>query len=405
MTYFPTYESAFERDAFQRWRVSSPETLFDSKQVFDNGPLFWDESLESGGGISSAFSAARASTTITSTASTAGKFTRQTFMRHNYQPGKSQLVLMTGVLQKAGGGTGVYRRIGLFDDNDGIFFCDREGTVAVCRRSSVTGSPVDEVVSQADWNIDRLDGTGWSGKTADWSQAQIFVIDFEWLGVGRVRLGLNIDGITFPVHQFVHANRLGSVYMSTPNLPLRYQMDTSASSPASSMECICASVASEGGSQDLGVLRYASTAGTHVDANVDGTIYALLGIRLKAAYLGATVKLVSASFAETAGSNNLEWLLILNPTVAGTFAYADETNSAVQIARGATANTVTGGIVLGGGHFSASTRGGAGSADLQSALRIGAAIDGTRDAMVLAARPVGSINTDVEAGMTWRELL
>ena len=33
-------------DAFGRFRVSAPDTLFDSKQIFDNQPLFWDESLE-----------------------------------------------------------------------------------------------------------------------------------------------------------------------------------------------------------------------------------------------------------------------------------------------------------------------------------------------------------------------
>lgn len=30
-------------DAFGRWRVSSPSTLFDSKQLVDNQPLFWDD--------------------------------------------------------------------------------------------------------------------------------------------------------------------------------------------------------------------------------------------------------------------------------------------------------------------------------------------------------------------------
>ena len=105
-------QDSFSIDAFGRWRTSDPLTLFDSKQIFDNQPLFWDESLESGGGISSSHSVNTASTVITSTDSTAGKFTRQTFMRFNYQSGKSQQIMMTGVLDRSGGGTGVQRRIG-----------------------------------------------------------------------------------------------------------------------------------------------------------------------------------------------------------------------------------------------------------------------------------------------------
>ena len=114
-------------DAFGRWRTSCPFTLFDSKQVFDNQPLFWDESLEAGAGITSSHSTDEAATTITSTLNTAGTFTRQTFMTFNYQPGKSQQILMTGVLDNSGGGTGVERRIGQFDDNNGIFFEDDAG--------------------------------------------------------------------------------------------------------------------------------------------------------------------------------------------------------------------------------------------------------------------------------------
>jgi len=47
-------------------------------------------------------------------------------MRFNYQPGKSQEILMTGILDRSGGGTGVQRRVGCFDDDNGLFFEDDE---------------------------------------------------------------------------------------------------------------------------------------------------------------------------------------------------------------------------------------------------------------------------------------
>ena len=270
-------------DAFARWRVSNPETLFDSKQIFDNQPLFWDEELESGAGITSAHSTATASTVITSTLNTAGTFTRQTFQRFNYQPGKSQLILITGILDRSGGGTGVQRRIGYFDDDNGLFFEDDEGTVKVVRRTSVTGTPVDNKVTQASWNLDVMDGTGASGITIDWTKTQIFFIDFEWLGVGRARMGLVVDGIPYYVHEFLNANVLDKVYMSTPNLPIRYQMVTTGSSPASTMEAICSSVMSEGGVDDLGVLRHQDSGS--IAGLSTGTTYAILGIRLKSTHV------------------------------------------------------------------------------------------------------------------------
>lgn len=395
-------------DAFGRWRVSEPHTLFDSKQIFDNQPLFWDEELETGAGITSAHSTDTASTVITSTNTTAGKFTRQTFMRFNYQSGKSQLVLMTGVLKRSGGGTGVKRRIGMFDDNNGLFFEDDANTVGVVRRTKASGSVVDNRVVQSSWNVDVMDGSGPSGITVDWSKQQIFCIDFEWLGVGRVRMSLIIGGVTYPVHEFLNANVLAVVYMSTPNLPLRFQMITTGSSPVSTMESNCGTVISEGGSTDLGVLRYKSTQGVHVDLPTENVIYAIIGIRLKSTHVAETVKLVNISIAEHVGSKFYEWMLILNPAVFGTFTYGNEVNSAVQTAIGISANNnvATGGRIIDGAFASSAQKGGITvSSEIENALRLGSKINGTLDTKVLCVRPVGGTSgLDVEGSITWREI-
>lgn len=394
-------------DAFARLRISEPLTIFDSKQIFDNQPLFWDESLESGADIAAAHSINTASTVITSTINTAGKFTRQTFMRFTYQPGKSQQILMTGIIQRDAGGTGVQRRIGLFDDDNGLFFEDNAGTMRVVRRSSVTGSPVDTPVDQADWNLDPMDGSGASHHTLDWTLTQIFVLDFEWLGVGRVRFGIFIAGHIDYVHEFLVANALDKVYMSTPNLPLRIQMITTGSSPASTLEAICASVIAEGGREDLGVLQYITSGTTEVALTTEDVIYAILGIRLKSTHLAAQVDLIAGSLLESAGSKNGEWLLLFNPTIAGSPSWAAKTNSALETFIGATANTITGGAIVSGGFFvsaGGATKAGASTAELKNARRLGAAIDGTPDELVLAVRGVaGSSALVVSGSVTVRE--
>ena len=43
-------------DAFARLRISHPETLFDSKQIHNNAPLFFDDQQVSGTGTTSTWS-------------------------------------------------------------------------------------------------------------------------------------------------------------------------------------------------------------------------------------------------------------------------------------------------------------------------------------------------------------
>lgn len=155
-------------------------------------------------------------------ATTAGVRARQTRMRFNYQPGKGQEVILTGVF--GAGQAGITKRIGYFDTNNGLFFQLSGTTLSVVRRTSTSGSPVDNVVTQANWNIDKLDGTGASGVTLDLTKTQIMIIEFEWLGVGRVRYGFDIDGKIIFVHQLFNANNLTEVYISTPNLPVKYEI-------------------------------------------------------------------------------------------------------------------------------------------------------------------------------------
>lgn len=398
-------------DAFGRWRTSQPQTIFDSKLLHaDNQPLFWDESLESGTMATAGPTAAKPFIDFTSTDEIAGKRTRQTFRRFNYQPGKSQLILMTGVLELASGiKTGCQRRIGLFDNDNGAFFESDAGTINIVTRTNDTGSAVDTQVAQTSWNMDTMDGdddsANPSGITLDITKAQIFVIDFQWLSIGRVRFGLEIAGVIFYVHEVLTANIEIIPWCSTPNLPLRYQIITTTSSGVCSMRLICAVVISEGGTDDIGIIRHQSMQGTHTTAATENTLYALLGFRLKTTHLGVTIKFLTTAIQIHTANELAEWILIFNPTVADTFTYGAITNSALEVAQGVTANTVTGGTPIDGGYVESSQKGGGTAAELDSALELGAAIDGTRDEVVLCIRPIGGASgIDAEGMVVWREL-
>jgi hypothetical protein len=163
---------------------------------------------------------------------------------------------------------------------------------------------------------------------------------------------------------------------------------------------LCSTVVSEGGQDEIGIIRYKSTGGTHVDANTANSVYAVVGIRLKSTHIGCTVKPFRISMiSET--NDDFEWIEIINPTVAGTFTYSDLTNSCVQTALGASTNTVTGGTEIAGGF---SKNEGQVFATVESAVRLGAKIDGTVDEIVLCVRPL-SANANIQGSLTWRELV
>jgi len=389
-------------DAFDRLRISEPFTIFDSKQLHDKQPLFWDE--ETGGSATSTHSSIDANVAMTVTASASDYVIRQTKQRFNYQPGKSQLIFFTFQSPQV---SGVDSRMGLFSGtgtnnltpNNGIFF-ECNGTLSwnVAKNGSIA-----ETATQSNWNVDPLDGTGASGITLDMTATQIGVIDFEWLGVGRVRVGFVIDGLIYYCHYFNHSNdnTFTSVYMSSPNLPLRYSIETDGTN-GSTLDHICSSVISEGGIEKTGILRSVDTGNTYLTSLNTGNSYALIGIRLKAAYNDVTI--IPEGLSIFLGTNDaFKWQLQLNPTIAGTFTYNDLANSAVQYATGGSTNTITtDGIVISSGGGSTSTR--QSDSDLQTALRIGQTIGGVMDELVLVIRPF-STNLSAWAGLNFRELL
>ncbi len=395
--------SAGVHDSFGRLRTASIDTLFDSKMIHDNLPLFWDDQEVSGSGTTSTYNQDRASVKMLVAGTTAGKRVRQTFQHFNYQPGKSQLIYMTTVPISSGGGTGITSSVGYFDDNNGSMFQIIEGVPTFTLRSSVTGSPVDNAAPQGEWNGDNMDGNGPSGVVLDATKAQILWWDMEWLGVGSMRCGFIIDGAFIICHQFHHANIINSVFMSNPNLPLRYEIENDGTGVQSELEHICSTVISEGGQDTRAQLHAISTEGIGITPTAK-TLSAVIGIRLKAAQLNRTIDISNVSMLDD-GKTSFEWSIYFNPVVAGTFTYADISNSSVQIAIGdaAATNTVTSGHRAAGGVVASSIQApGLIDIAISNAVRLGAAIDGTPDTMVLCCFPYGA-NAEIDAAMNWKE--
>lgn len=389
----------------------TPSTVFDTKQIFDNNPQFWDDVQVSGSGTTSVHSVNKASSTLGVGDTTAGIRTRQTFMWHNYQPAKIQHIIQTGTLIDNGGGSGIKIYAGELNDENGVAFFYDEGIIKTLIRSKTSGSVIDTVESQfIDWD-DPMDGSGRSEKTINFTKGHVFGITYGWLGFDAVIFWVKIGGEPYVVNIMEGDNIANVPYMSTPNLPLRWSIENDSTGAASTTIHQCSTVISEGGQQDIGELRYLSTSGTHIVCASENTVYALIGIRLKAANFGASIKIIDIAIATNTASGHFEWFLVFNPTVTGTFTYSDITNSSIQGAigtgTGATVtfnpkDVITGGLSVAG---SGSVKFGKDEKGIEDARRIGSNIAGTEDTMVLCLRPImGATNIDIEATMTRREI-
>jgi hypothetical protein len=227
-------------------RTADPVTIFDSQNQFNASPFLWEDVLTGAGTTTHLPNESTVKMDVTT--ANGDKVVRETHAYHRYQPGKSCLLYITcvpGVIK-----ANTRQRWGYFDAGNGIFF-EQDGTnLKVVERTSTSGAPADtNAVNQASWNLDPLNGSGPSGVTLDNTKAQIFVLDLQWLGVGRVRMGvINSVGQIIYCHEFRNANALTTVYMTTANLPVRFELEnTGATGSGTTLRQICASVQSEGG--------------------------------------------------------------------------------------------------------------------------------------------------------------
>ena len=303
-------QSGTSSDSFGRLRVSNPFTLFDSSfRYFNNGS--WTTSTATGGSVNLDSTAGNLELNVLSTAGSS--VLRETSKVFSYQPGKSLLVMTTFVMSPAQ--NGLRQRVGYFGASNGYYLELNNSAVRLVERSLEHGTTT---IEKADWNGDKLDGSGPSGFTLDITKAQILWVDLEWLGVGSVRMGFIINGQFIVCHTFHHANLLASTYITTASLPIRYEItNVSGTSTTASMQQICSTVISEGGYQVHGQPSGAGTAiTTPYNMAVAGTYYPLISIKLNPSYLDAVVIPTGISILPGA-TGNYNWRLVSGGTTTG----------------------------------------------------------------------------------------
>jgi hypothetical protein len=340
-------------DAFGRARVSNPLTLFDSSHRYNDNGLW---STATGVGSDATFDA-NAGLVALNVPTTSGAYVkRETKKVFSYQPGKSLLILTTFVMNPAK--TNLRQRVGYFGSDNGLYLQLQNSTLSFVERSYVTGAATETVVNQSSWNIDKLDGTGPSGKTLDITKAQILWMDVEWLGLGTVRLGFVIDGVFVHCHSFHHANFITATYITTASLPLRYEIENlGTTTSTSTLKQVCSTVISEGGYELRGKQNaIGSPISTPRDLTATGVFYPVVSLRLKTSpnRLDAIVIPTAASILGVGNNGYFEWRLQAGATTSGgTWTSAGNTSAVEYNLSGVSSS---GGSTLAKGYISSTTQ-------------------------------------------------
>ena len=406
-------------DGFGRARVAEPYTLFDSQHRYVENKK-WNNALTGTG--ASTYVENESAVNLTAPAG-AGTVIRQSNVVFPYQPGKSLLLMYsfsfsTAVLTNS---KTVTQKIGYFNADNGIFLEQTNGAPndvtprnggglrLVLRSDSVTagtGSSVDFAVEQANWNGDKFDGTGTSGRTLDVSKANIFWMDIEWLGVGDVRCGFIVNGKMVVAHTFHNDNANDTSYMTTAVLPIRYELtNTGTTSPY--VKQICNTVISEGGFNPTSI-TYNQLASTNISnanlriAATDGLFYNVVSIRLAT---GKTDGIIIPTDIQLLGESNksYQWALLRNATFGTAPTWVTHADCATTEFT-TSVSTITGGVLVKAGYFTSNSGSVGATIAGDIALQLGRTIAGVSDTYTVAITTTGT-NAKYTGSLAWYQII
>lgn len=227
-----------------------------------------------------------------------------------------------------------------------------------------------------------------------------------------MRFGNFYGGSAYYTHEFSHENELDTVYMGSPNLPLRYEIENVGGTQVGELKEICASVMSEGG-LDVNGLSISVSTKLNVRTVSTNTTGALVAIRLNDGYEGRTVYVDNLSIGSNTESNVTYWALYFNPSGSDAFQW----ESACTRGSGVLCATNVGNVlvrpmrtgdsgllgdeqnksfVIDSGYIVAGTGQGANNftthlnVKVSSLLRLGSRINGKKDVIVLAVSPTAA---------------
>ena len=333
------YSDSPNLDAFGRLRTSNVTSLLEYKHTYDKLPLVINE--VTAGTATSVYD--KPNSQVVMSVSTNNDYViRQGVSRGIYQPGKGQIFeasFSDFQLQ-----TNVIKRVGYFTTStsapyssvvDG-FFLESNGQTGIISFQIWQSGTTTFSAASTSWLTTDYDVTN-----INWSKTQLMFTDFQWLGVGRVRFGVVIDGQFKLFATSTGTNNLDNVYMKSPNQPVRYEIRSVSGGAAGSFNMICSQVSLEGSINSLqkstSVLAF--TAQTKPTAYVT---YPILGYRLNTNYEGANITLSDIQSLNITNPSKADYLVTIqyNPTLSSSSSWTNISDTPVQYAL-STGQTIT----------------------------------------------------------------
>lgn len=337
---------------FNRVRVVQAQKLFDNQLQYDDQDVFWDTDIV--GTATSTHDPNNSGQNLTVVAD-GDRIIRQLREYLLYQSGNSQAIKMTYTPD-------------INSSEIEIVLRSSSGAFA----GSVAGTPFDYIITRAEWNYDKLDGNGISGINLDLSASQIFVVDLEWLSVGTVRYGFEINGRFKLCHTQDNANKNRGAYMTTANLPSRYMIERDGTDiiqeigyndfkngvfvrykaigqTQGTLMQICTAVESEGGLEEPTGLPFSGNAGaTSITLAAGASFIAVAQHQLTFKGIANHVRYIPQLLKASSTDQPILVEIIYKPStvIGGAFApvTGDVFDSAME--RNVTATSITGGNVI-----------------------------------------------------------
>jgi hypothetical protein len=330
----------FALDSFARLRVSEPRLAFEftfGPQLVSGATTIWESTAVASGTV--ALTSNLYGQDINSLLTNGSGYWVQSYNHIKYAPGISTILRFTFNFNELV--TNVRMRVGIFTDQgtfpstagDGLYLEADGQSISFVRRYMTTGAVgAEERVLRTNWNKDKLDGTGASGVTLDFTKAQHLVIEYQWLGVGTIRFGFETgaEGVVW-CHEMVSVNAITQAWSRTGSLPVRAEVyNTGITAQAGKLTLINVCVLQEGDVADFRGWKYfgGNSGATGKLGGTAAGLYPVLSLRAvstndltkRTKVIPTSVSITVAVVSTGATSLQVALLMLPTPNTGATFA-------------------------------------------------------------------------------------
>lgn len=291
--------------SFQRLRTTNTRYMGEYRFMYGESTAIFELNSLSANGGTYAIDYTNKLANLNVTTANGSRIVLQSKQYHNYLSGSNMLFYISFIMNTPT--ANVSQLAGCYDDKDGIFFrMNGTSPEIVVRKEFVETA----VVPQALWNVNQF-------LDLDFSKGQTLIVEHDWMGIGRVRVGFMQNGLVKYAHQFIYTNSSTTTFINQPSLPVRWEIyNTAATATASTLKAVCASVYEEGNDIELGFRRSVST-GLNTVPVTTATGRGILAFRLKNTIGGITSKASARIKAyNLTATNDMMYKIVMFPSSA-----------------------------------------------------------------------------------------